>query len=57
MPKNAGPAPRTAQKISGFSSALARRSEPSAITTSTLSTLWQARPQLPEFHPKPPPRR
>ena len=37
--------------------ALARISRPSAITTSTASTLWQARPQAPEFQPKPPPSR
>ena len=47
MPKNSGPAPRTAQKMSAFSVGLARWTSPSARTTSTLSTLKQATPQAP----------
>src|SRR5215218_2428330 len=49
------PPPRTAQKRSGFSVALARRTWPSAVTISTPTTLSHARPCLRMSQPSPPP--
>ena len=54
MPK-LPPPPRTAQYRSGFSSALAWRSWPSAVTMSTDFTLSSARPKRRATRPKPPP--
>src|SRR6266436_2050066 len=54
MPK-LPPPPRTPQKSSGFSSALARKQRPSATTTSTADTLSHARPCFRISHPWPPP--
>ncbi len=56
-PKNPGPAPRAAQYRSGWESALAWTSSPSAVTTSTASTLSHAHPHRRPFHPWPPWRR
>ena len=50
------PPPRSAQKRSGFSSALARRSRPSAVTTSAATRLSMVSPNLRVIQPKPPPR-
>ena len=54
MPK-LPPPPRMAQKRSGFSSAAARRTVPSAITISADSRLSSARPYFGMSHPSPPP--
>ena len=48
------PPPRTAQKRSLFSAALAVRSRPSAVTISTDRTLSRLRPCLPRSQPRPP---
>ena len=50
------PPPRIAQKRSGFSSALARRRLPSAVTTSAAIRLSMVMPNLRLVQPKPPPR-
>ena len=49
------PPPRSAQKRSGFSSALAVTSSPSAVTSSNDSTLSQLSPCLRTSQPTPPP--
>ena len=49
------PPPRSAQNRSGFSSALARTSSPSAVTTSAASRLSHAGPCLRASQPRPPP--
>ncbi len=54
MPK-LPPPPRSAQKRSGFSLALARTSSPSAVTTCAAMRLSTVRPNLRVVQPKPPP--
>ena len=49
------PPPRSAQKRSGFSSAEARRTRPSAVTTSAATRLSALRPALRLSQPMPPP--
>src|SRR4029077_17779567 len=50
------PPPRSAQNKSGFSLALARTIEPSAVTRVNPSTLSQDNPKRRANHPVPPPR-
>ena len=49
------PPPRSAQKRSGFSSAEARRTRPSAVTTSAATQVVDVRPALRLSQPMPPP--